>query len=118
MALYAPDKPGLAEAAITMRTPAGGALTDTVTNDGTTMLRFVNTGSSHTCVVEAQTTCSWGATHDISVIIPATTGDVWLGPFPTARFNDTTGALTITWGAVVTGVTFGALSIGGTAAGV
>jgi hypothetical protein len=33
------------------------------------------------------------------------------------RFNDATGALTITWGAVVTGVTFAALSTGGTATG-
>lgn len=117
MALYAPNKPGLAEAALTMRTPAGGALTDTVTNDGQTMLNFVNTGSEHICTVETQTACNYGTTHDVTVTIPATSGNVWIGPFSTARFNDTTGALTITWGASVTGVTFAALSIGGTATG-
>ena len=101
-----------------MRTPAGGALTDTVTNDGATMLNFVNTGAEHICTVESQTACSFGGTHDVTVTVPATSGNVWLGPFPTARFNDTTGALTITWGAVVTGVTFAALSTGGTATGI
>jgi hypothetical protein len=114
MANYTPEKPGHTEAALTARTPSGDAGTDTFTNDGATMINFINTGSSHTCTVEASANCSHGFAHDVSVIIPATTGNIWAGPFPTDRFGTTT---TITWGASVTGVTFKLMSTGGTVVG-
>lgn len=118
MATYNPDKPGLAEAAVTSRTPNGATLTDLVVNDGVTMLNFRNAdGTDKTATIESLSTCSQGVTHDITVTIPATTGNVWLGNFNTTRFNDANGCLTITWGASVTGVTFSALSCGGTASG-
>jgi hypothetical protein len=114
MALYAPDKMGHAEAALTTRTPAGASLTDTVTNDGATMLEFLNTSSSATVTIEAVTNCSHGYAHDVTVTVPATTGDIWLGPFPVSRFGN---PLTITWPGTVTGLTFKALSTGGTVVG-
>lgn len=118
MANYAPDKPGHTEAAITARTPAGALLTDTVTNDGMTMLNFRSSGAELAPVITASTAtahkCSHGFSHNVTVTVPATTGNVWVGPFPTDRFNDDDGRLTITWPASVTGLTFYALSCGGT----
>lgn len=122
MANYAPDKPGHTEAALTSRTPAGGSLTDTVTNDGLTMLAFViSSGGPYTVTITASTAtahkCSHGFSHDLTVTVPATATDVWIGPFPTDRFNDDDGRLTITWPATVTNMTFKALSCGGTVSG-
>lgn len=114
MALYAPDKPGHTEAALTPRTPSAGSGTDTVTNDGYTLLNFLNTGSQMAVTIEASGTCSHGFSHDVAVTVPATTGDVWIGPFPITRFGTT---LTITWPASITGLTFAAVSTGGTVVG-
>jgi hypothetical protein len=116
MANYDPQKPGHTEATITYRTPAGGSpSTDTFTNDGMTLINFKNTDASHVCTVNAAGNCSHGFAHGISVTIPATTGNIIVGPFDTARFGETT---TIAWGASVTGVTFALLSTGGTVTGV
>jgi len=115
MADYTADKPGHTEAAITARTTAAGG--DAWTNDGATMFRFVNTGTEKTVTFAAQETCGHGFSHDLAVTVPATTGDVWVGPFPTGRFNDSTGKVQVTYSSE-TGLTAYALSTGGTVTGV
>lgn len=122
MANYDPNKPGHTGAALTMRTPAGASLTDTVTNDGLTCLNFVNTGSQMTVTIVASTAsdrkCSHGFAHNITVTVPAASGNVWIGGIPPDRFNDDDGRLTIQWPASVTGLTFAALSPSGTQTGI
>lgn len=115
MANYAAQKPGHTEAALTMRTAAAAG--DAFENDGQTMIRLVNTGTEKTVTFNAVTNCSQGFDHNLAVVVPATTGDVWVGPFPTARFNNTDGRVDMTYSSE-TGVTFAVLSIGGTVTGV
>jgi hypothetical protein len=115
MANYAASKPGHTEAAITMRTAATAG--DGFENDGATMFRLVNSGTEKTVTFHAQANCGQGFTHDLAAVVPATTGDVWVGPFPTARFNDVDGRVQLTYSSE-TGVTVGALSTGGTVTGV
>jgi hypothetical protein len=114
MALYAPDKPGHSEAAVTVRTPSGASLTDTVTNDGQTWLEFYNTGSAMTVTITRTTNCNQGFNHPLVVTVPATTGNIRQGPYPIKDFSTT---LTITWPGTVTGLTFGAVSLGGVTTG-
>lgn len=105
MAALTVIKPGHTEGNMgTGDTPAGGG--DTFVNDGVTLLRFTNTsGSPITVTVVASTDatakCSHGFAHDVAVTVPATTGDVVIGPFPTGRFNNpTTGAVSLTYSGV------------------
>lgn len=117
MAALTVIKPGHTEGNMgTGDTPAGGG--DTFVNDGVTMLRFTNTGSQITVTVVASTDaaskCSHGFAHDVAVTVPATTGDVIIGPFPTGRFNNpTTGAVSLTYSGV-TGLKAWVLSAGST----
>lgn len=115
MATYAANAPGHTEAAITMRTTAVAG--DGWTNDGATLFRFVNTGTEKTVTVIAQTNCSLGFKHNVTITVPATTGDVWAGPFPTARFNDVNGVVQMTYSSE-TALTIGAISTGGTVTGI
>ena len=67
-------------------------------NDGKTIINIKNDGTSGalTCTVDNPQPCSYGSTtiHDITVTIPQ--DDDWLiGPFPTHRFNDSSGKVTI-----------------------
>ena len=101
-------------------TPAAGG--DTFPNDGNTMLRFTNTsGGSITVTVAANTSseskCSHGFSHDIAVTVPATTGDVILGPFPKKRFDNTSEQVALTYSGV-TNLKVWCLSTGGTVTGI
>ena len=115
MANYAASKPGHTEAALTYRTAAAAG--DAWENDGATMFNLRNSGTEKTITFNAQVNCSYGFDHNLVVTVPATTGDVWVGPFPTSRFNDTDGRVGVTYSSE-TGVTVGALSTGGTVTGV
>lgn len=71
---------------------------DTFTNDGRTFLHVKNTnGATRTVTIDSTKLCDQGFDHDQAVVIPATTGDVMIGPFPTARFGTT---VTVTYSAV------------------
>jgi hypothetical protein len=77
------------------------AATCTLVNNGRSYLHVKNTtAATCTVVVAATRECSQGFTHDMSVSVPATTGDKVLGPFPTVRFGSypvaTTSATTLT----------------------
>jgi len=88
---------------------AGGG--DAFPNDGKTFIHLKNTNAAtRTVTVNSQRTCDQGFDHDVAVVIPATTGDVMIGPFPTARFNDATNLVQLTYSAV-TNLTIGVFSV-------
>ena len=81
---------------------------DTFVNDGRTYLHVKNTnGATRTVTIDSTRSCDQGFDHDVAVVIPATTGDELIGPFPTARFGTT---CTVTYSAV-TGVTVAAFKL-------
>ena len=49
--------------------------------------------------------------HPITLVVPATSGDKWLGPFAPDRFNDINGFVQVTYSAV-TGLTVSAVQGG------
>ena len=81
---------------------------DTFTNDGRTFLHVKNTNAATRDVtIDSTKLCDQGFDHNQVVTIPATTGDMMIGPFPTARFGTT---VTVTYSAV-TGVTVAAFKL-------
>lgn len=86
------------EAADYVACNAGG---DQFTNNGRTFIHLKNTNAAtRTVTINSQRACDQGFDHDQAVIIPATTGDVMIGPFPTARFNDASNFVQLTYSAV------------------
>lgn len=78
--------PALAGAALTYVSAAAGG--DDFINNGRIMLNVKNAGGSPcTVTVNAQVNCNQGFDHDDAVVVPATTGDRWIGPFAVAQFN-------------------------------
>jgi len=73
------------------------ANTYTVANDGRTMLHFKKSGAGD-CVITVVTpgTIQGMAVADLTVTVPATTGDKFVGPFPMSLFNDANGLLQFT----------------------
>lgn len=83
---------------------AGG---DDFVNSGRDFIHIKNGDASPMDVtINSQVDCNQGVDHDISVTIPASTGEKFIGPFPKDRFNDTAGKIQITYSAV-TSVTIG-----------
>ena len=79
-------------------------------NSGKTFFRAKNTtGSPINVIVNSQRNCDQGFDHDITVSIPATTGDIMIGPFDTTRWNDGDGRVQVTYGAG--GLTVGVFTI-------
>lgn len=71
--------------------------TQTFTNDGRTILHFKKTGAGNATVTVTVTGTSQGlAVANLTVTVPATTGDVFTGPFPTSLFNDTSNNVSFT----------------------
>ena len=90
---------------------AADAAGDRVKNNGSLFLEFKNTSASPvTITINSVTLCNQGFDHDVTVTVPATTGDRVVGPFPQTRFNDGDGFLTWTYSAV-TSVTVGAFTL-------
>lgn len=74
-----------------------GVDTFLVRNDGRVMLHFKNTdGSAETITVQTPKTVNGLAVAELTVTIPATTGDKMVGPFPPGTFNDSSGDLKFT----------------------
>lgn len=96
-------------------TRAGINLTDTgslstsntyhVPNNGRTFLHFKKSGAG-ACTVTVVTPGKVDglAITDLTVSVPATTGDVMIGPFPLDDYNDSSGAIQFTL-SEVTGLT-------------
>lgn len=68
-----------------------------VPNNGRTLLHFRKTGAGDaTITFTTPRTVAGLAVADPTVRVPATTGDVLVGPFPPDVFNDTDGVLEFT----------------------
>jgi len=71
---------------------------DEFANDGLTLLQVKGTGTQKVVTITAQRTSEKGATlSDITVTIPATTGDKMIGPFDPSIFNDSAGKVQVTY---------------------
>ena len=85
--------------------------TYTFSNDGRVFLHFTKTGAgSATITVTSQATVQGLAVANLTVTVPATTGDVFMGPFPTSIFNDSSGNVSFTI-SDTTGLGFSVLSL-------
>jgi hypothetical protein len=82
-------------------TRTGSLLAGTTTyafkNDGRTFLAFAKSGASD-CTVTIVTPVTVGgvAVADVTVTVPASTGDKMVGPFPRSLFNDANGKVSFT----------------------
>ena len=80
-------------------------------NDGKTIIRFYKTGAN-ACTVSFTAQNNKGLTvAAATVTVPATTGDVFAGPFETGVFNDAFGDLRFSL-SEATAIFFEALSLG------
>ena len=82
-----------------------------VPNDGRMYLQVKNTnGSPVTVTVDTPGTVDGLAVADLPVVVPATTGDKKIGPFPPDTYNQPDGTIKVTFSAV-TDVTIGAFRL-------
>lgn len=80
-------------------------------NDGKILLHFEKTGASDaTVTITTPGTFHGLAISDQSVTVGATTGDVFVGPFPISLFNDSSGNVSFTVDET-TGLSFAALRL-------
>ena len=97
----------IALAGITPTLVAAEAGGDNFENSGRDFIHIKNANAAAMdVIINSQVNCNQGVDHDISVTIPATTGEKFIGPFPKDRFNDASGLVQITYSAV-TDVTIG-----------
>lgn len=104
MALLTPQVIALAGITPTLVAAAAGG--DEFVNSGRDFIHIKNGGSEITVTINSQAPCSQGSDHDVTVTVPATTGEKFIGPFPKDRFNDTAGKVQITYSGA-TSVTIG-----------
>jgi len=80
-------------------------------NNGRRFVHFKKSGAG-ACTVTIETPGSVGglAIADQTVNVPATTGDVMIGPFPRNLYNDSSGDVNITL-SEITGLTIAALEV-------
>jgi len=83
---------------------------DDFANDGNTYVEVKNTGTQKTLTITTPATVRGVAIADLAITIPATTGDVKIGPFPPEIFNDGNGRVHTLLDAV-TGATIGAFKV-------
>lgn len=82
-----------------------------VSNDGKTLLHFKKSGAGNCDVtVVAQTTYYGLTVDDLVVTVTASTGDLFVGPFPPQVFNDGSGLVNFTL-SEITGVTVAVLHL-------
>lgn len=82
-----------------------------VPNNGMTFLHFMKSGAAAcTVTIETPATVDGNAVADPTITVPATTGDVMVGPFAPAIYNQPDGTLKFTL-SEVTGLTVAALRI-------
>jgi len=86
---------------------AGG---DDFPNDGRTFLHIKNAGAQITVTIDSKIKCSQNVEHDVAVIVPATTGEKLIGPFPKNEFDDSNGRVNVAYTGVTT-VTVQAVSL-------
>jgi hypothetical protein len=102
------SRTGLAEAF----TAADNANGETCPNNGNLFLHVKNTGGgSCTVTVTTPGTVDGLAITDLTVVVPLTTGDRMIGPFPTGTYNDSSGNISVAY-STGTGVTAAYVQLG------
>lgn len=79
--------------------PVAMAIANTyiVRNNGRVLLHLVKTGAGAAVItITTPKTVSGLDVEEQTVNVPATTGDVWAGPFNPTTFNDTSGDMRVT----------------------
>lgn len=100
----------ITQAGIAPTFSAAGAAGDSFSNNEKTYFHVKNGGaSSITVTVDSFTKCNHGFDHDITITVPAS-GERIIGPFPSARFNDDSSKVNVTYSAV-TSVTVAAFKM-------
>lgn len=102
----------ITDAGITPAYQGGLTTTDTYTfpNDGRVFLHFKKTGAgAATVTVVTPATNRGKAVADTAISVPATTGDVMAGPFPTDLYNSTTTGLVTLSASDIAGLTVAVL---------
>lgn len=103
----------LSDAGVTVTRVSALLTADThiVRNSGNTVLLFEKTGAG-ACTVTIQTPAKLGGLDvaERTVNVPATVGDVAIGPFPPSIYNDGVGDLRFTL-SEVTGLTVGVVQL-------
>lgn len=83
-----------------------------VRNNGNVLLHFLKTGANVAVItIVTPKTVSGLAVADLTLNVPATTGDVWAGPFAKDTFNDADGDLDVST-SEETGITVEAIDLG------
>ncbi|MBS3927087.1 MAG: hypothetical protein KGZ65_00080 [Sphingomonadales bacterium] len=113
----------MADVAVTVQeiTRTGIDLTDTgslsvsdtylVPNDGKTILHIKKSGATDcTVTIATPNTVDGLAVGDLTVTVPATTGDKHIGPFPREIYNNADGKIAVTF-SNITGLTMAAARI-------
>lgn len=99
MANFAPDRPGVAGALVTVHNAAAA---DSFDNNGQTFIRITNTsGGTITVTFDDPNSQNPGSAQafnpDVQFGILTATSRIF-GPFPPARFNDANGRVQLAWG--------------------
>lgn len=80
-------------------------------NDGQTFLHVKNAGAEITATVQTPAKVQGIDVEEVEVTIPATTGDVMIGPFPRAIFDQGAAGVYVDYSSVTT-VTVAAFKLG------
>lgn len=89
---------------------AAAALGDTFVNDGRTFLKVINgAGAPINVTIDSVINCDQGEDHNVVVAVANGTTR-YIGPFPPDRFNNASGAVSVTYSAV-TSITVGAFRV-------
>ncbi|MDO7487044.1 hypothetical protein Q5O89_16875 [Peribacillus frigoritolerans] len=79
---------------------SAGAGGDSFVNDERVYLHVKNASASPvTVTINSFTPCSHGFDHDLTISVPATTGERLIGPFQANRFNNDNSMVSVTYSA-------------------
>lgn len=66
-------------------------------NDGRTLLQVLNVGAEMTVTIQTPGTVDGLAISDRAVVVPLTTGNKMIGPFPPDIYNQSDGTVYVDW---------------------
>ena len=89
---------------------APGTGGDGFSNGGRTFIHVLNTGVEKTLTIQTPGTVDGNAITDRAVVIPLTTGNKMIGPFPPAIYNQSNGQVYLDW-SLETDVTFAVVTM-------
>jgi hypothetical protein len=87
----------LSRAGVTPTYNAASADNNAFSNDGRTMVQVLNVGAEMTVTIPTPGTVDGLAITDLAVVVPLTTGNKMIGPFPPDIYNQSTGEVYLNW---------------------